>query len=266
MSPPAAVLPAEAPAIKMQIINPGKVPAIDLLAKLNGVVATEDPGAAVLTWDVRRGHLLNKLGDIVAYANAWGVTVPPPAETRGFARTPPPTPALAAVAPPPANDGLADIENIQKVVDKWRVVEEVRQYALQEGLTIALKPGDSLYRQSDKVTLSVSGQRYTYFTLFNIGSDGTINFLYPLTDNQYNDPLEMPIGRSYQIDLTVQSPFGSDHFIAIASNEPLRELHRDLATLDGKQSAREVPAVLKRDIEGKTWQVGVHGVYTAPMP
>jgi len=62
----------------------------------------------------------------------------------------------------------------------------------------------------------------------------------------------------------VQSPFGSDHFIAIASNGPLRELHRDLATLDGKQAAREVPAVLKHDLEGKTWQVGVHGVYTAP--
>ncbi|CAK0781992.1 hypothetical protein CCP3SC15_90030 [Gammaproteobacteria bacterium] len=294
-SPPAAPL-AEVPIIiAMQIINPDTVPAADLLTKLKGVVAAETPGAAVLTWDVRRGHLLNKLGDIVAYANERAVAIPPPVASRGFSRSPPPpavaaSPAAVATVPlslcdgaekrafarvpqstaattsPITCNGLGDIEAVQKVVDKWRVVEEIRQRALQDAFAITLTPSDGLYHQDDKVTLSVSSQRQPYFTLFNIGSDGTVNFLYPLTGGQYNDPLEIPIGRSYQLELTVQSPFGADHFIAIASKEPLRELHRDLAALDGKQAAYELSGLLKRDTEGKLWEVGLHGVYTAPKP
>jgi uncharacterized caspase-like protein len=275
---------AEKPVIKIQIINPGKVSIMDLLKKLEGVINAEDLRSAVLTWDVRRGHLLNKLGDIVAYANERAVAVPAPPHTRGFSRAQPSPVVEAASAIVPSStcgievrafshapvvdscDGVADIATVQKVVNKWRVVEEIRQHALQNALAISLQPGDGLYHQGDQVRLNVSGQNYTYFTLFNLGSDGTINFLYPLTENGYNDPLERSIESPYQLDLVVQPPFGGDHFIAIASNESLSEFHRSLIALDGKQAAHELPALLKQNIKGKIWQVGVHGVYTAPTP
>jgi len=285
--PIANPFPSEAPTIAVQIMNADPArPTADLLAKINGVVAAGDPGAAVLTWDIRRGHLLNKLGDLVAYANERAVAVPPPTTTRGFGRSVPvagastatPAPSTTcedietrgfgrrSLTPPTVSvcDGLSDLGAVQKVVDKWRVVEMVRQRALQDAFTITLQPSDGIHYEKDNLKLIVSGQRYTYFTLFNIGSDGTVNFLYPLTSDKFRDPLEIPINRNYELDLTVQPPFGSDHFIAISSNQPLSDLHRDLAYRDGKQVAGELPAILARSMKDKVLQVGLHGVYTAP--
>ncbi|CAK0770190.1 metacaspase-1 [Gammaproteobacteria bacterium] len=265
-TPSSSILPVESQDIAIQIINSDKVPVANYMARLKGVVFSKNPGTAVLTWDVRRGHILNKLGDIVAYANERAVTIPPPPSARGFGRGSPPAAGTSPVemASASSSNGLSDIEAVQKIVDKWRLVEEIGQYALRDPLNITLQPNDQLHQNGDKVVLNISGQSHAYFTLFNLGSDGTVNFLYPLTNGQYHDPLEIPTGREYQLDLTVQPPFGGDHFIAISSNEPLHELHQDLVSLDGKQAARELSVSFRRDIEGKILQIGVYGVYTTP--
>ena len=76
------------------------------------------------------------------------------------------------------------------------------------------------------------------------------------------DPPQIPRGGPYRLALTVESPFGADHFIAIASPKPMAALQRDLAALEGKPAAAEVATLLNRHLAGQPVEFGIHGVYS----
>lgn len=217
--------------VSLKVVNSPDAKALGGAVKGVSLVEGED-APATLTWDVGTREILNQFGDGVA--------------------------AL------PAGDGKAALGQVQAVVDKWSLVGQLKHDSLGHGLTIALTPGDKLYKEGEKAVLTVKDQSYGYFTLFALGSDGTVNFLYPLTDDKYKDPLEIPKDKPYTLDLVVQPPFGADHFVGISSDKPLTALHQQLKSMDGKPMAAALVPVLSKELAGQTYQLSIHGVYTAP--
>ncbi|WP_247892276.1 caspase family protein [Azospirillum sp. Sh1] len=223
---PPSLLPAAGP-IPLRIL--GKPAAVKKLAAgFTGIelAGKDDPA---LVWDGATGEVVSSMGDVLA--SIPGDPMAP--ETR---------------------------RRVQGVVDKWALVVRVKAAAQDRSLTLAVEPGDRDYRKGETVSLAIGGNSGTYFTLINLAADGTVNYLYPLAER--NDPAQIPRGGPYRLALTVEPPFGADHFLAIASPKPMTGLQRDLAALDGKPAAGEVAALLTRHLTGQPVEFGIHGVYS----
>lgn len=242
-------------ALTLAVINTDRLGPEDLTRSLRGVkpVAVNADPAPMLTWDVARGQVFTNLGDLVYQFGDRKADDP----TRGFTR------AVAAGDNRPANDGRGDLPKFQDVVDNWQAVQRIKRLAESRSLQMALKPDDKRHTDGAKLTFVIEGHNQTYFTLFNLGSDGTVNFLYPLDTAEVKDPLQIPLGRAYTVPLVVEAPYGADHLVAIASAQPLTALHKTLQEFDGKPMANALVTVLLKDLEGQTYQIGVHGSYTA---
>lgn len=223
---PPSLLPDAGP-IPLRIL--GKPAAVKKLAAgFTGIelAGKDDPA---LVWDSATGEVVSSMGDVLASIPG----DPAAPETR---------------------------RRVQGVVDKWALVVRVKAAAQDRSLTLAVEPGDRDYRKGETVSLDIGGNSGTYFTLINLAADGTVNYLYPLADR--NDPAQIPRGGPYRLALTVEPPFGADHFLAIASPKPMTALQRDLAALDGKPAAAEVAALLTRHLTGQPVEFGIHGVYS----
>ncbi|WP_395453059.1 caspase family protein [Azospirillum melinis] len=222
---PPSLLPA-AGAIPLRIL--GKPAAKTLAAGFTGVEPAGKDDAA-LVWDSASGEVVSSTGDVLASIPG----DPAAAETR---------------------------RRVQGVIDKWALVLRVKAAAQERSLALAVEPGDRDYRKGETVSLDIGGNSGTYFTLINLAADGTVNYLYPLADRK--DPPQIPRGGPYRLALTVEPPFGADHFLAIASPKPMAALQRDLAALDGKPAAAEVATLLNRHLAGQPVEFGIHGVYS----
>jgi len=192
-------------------------------------VATD---GAALIWDATTGDVVSAQGDVVA-------TVPKTADAVEVARS------------------------LRRVIDKWSVLARVETAAARHSLTFEVKPNDRLHKDGEKLTVVVGGFHHPYYTLVSLSADGTVNYLYPINDAKFRDSERIPVDKPFLLELRAEAPFGADHFIAIASAEPLTDLNRDLAALDGTPSAAKVIEALERRLPGKTVEMGRHGIYTA---
>ena len=248
-----AAAPVVAPRIALAIVNAPDVGA--LKGGLTNVDVVDVTTRPLLTWDVARRRVSSSLGDMVAdFATNPAVIAE---ETRAFKRQ------VVSADVKPKGDAQADLPRVQSVADKWHLTELIKKLAEGRSLGMALNPGDAVHVAGDKVSFAIDGHNKTFFTLFNVASDGTINLIYPLNTAEVKDPLEIPLGKPYLVPLVVAAPYGADHLVAIASGEALTDLHKALREVDDKPAARTLEAALLKQLEGRTYQIGIHIIYTA---
>lgn len=216
----------------------------NVLAQLKWVKVVTD-SSALLIWDTEENVLKNRFSDVVYNVVAGN-------STRAFKRS-----NVPEAAPAAGDDG---VKGVQAVVDKFLLVEKAK--ALSDAtLKIALKPDDKLHANGENLTFVTENLRYPNFTLFNLATDGTVNFLYPSAE--LKDPLQVPTNKPYSLNLTVSAPFGADNFIVIASGEPLTALHETLKKLDGKPIELEaLSTALTNGLNGNHYQIGTHASFT----
>ncbi len=167
------------------------------------------------------------------------VATPIPLRERPFADLPP----LAAGAL--RQDGgavisavgqlVAEVRNpadIRAVEAKHRLVQTLNEIA-EPPLDVRFDRGDRTYVEGDRFSIQVTGRQSRHLTLLNIGSDGTIAYLYPIRD--YNDPEEAPANDRIDLPVAVAQPFGADHVIAVETDMYDNALRRDIQALDGKR-------------------------------
>ncbi|MEO5332384.1 MAG: DUF4384 domain-containing protein [Magnetococcus sp. YQC-5] len=195
------------------------------------LIDMDEPAARIL--DAVSGQIYSPLGDMVHTLEKGG------------------SPAQQAAA-------------LNVIFDKVILVERIKDLSRTTiPLTISLKPGDQLHHANKQLIISIGDIKYSNFTLFNLGSDGTINFLDPHTESPFNDSLTIDIGKAYELPLKVKPPFGADHFVAITSRKPMLELHKELKSVDGQTNPAKVTKILEKYlIADADRQVGVHGVFT----
>ncbi|MEO5334373.1 MAG: caspase family protein [Magnetococcus sp. YQC-5] len=260
------------PQLRFAIMNAQKAPP-SLVEKLKGVTLVEPTAGtpapitrgrgrtedaptpsnssdaqANLIWNVNERIIRTALGDEAAHIGPSSIL------TRGRGRA----------EDPPANtdDETTQLPDVQKVIDKWRAVEAIKKISEGHSLSISLKPHDGVHPLGSKMTYTIEGHDKTFFTLFNLASDGTVNFLYPLNDGKIKDPLEIPLGKPYTLNMKAEPPLGADHVVAIASAAPLTGLHQALKQIDGKPEAEATLGLLYTHLSGQVYKMGIHGSYT----
>jgi Caspase domain/Domain of unknown function (DUF4384) len=233
-SAPAAVAPEPANGlVRLEIRGASDDQRIVIARGLKGAALVAPGQAAELTWDASTREVFDKLGNTQASRVAAG--------------------------------------DLQAVVDSARAIEAIRQMTLASGLDMRLLlPGelisaapsiasDRTHIRGTHLTLVATGREYPYFLLFDITGNGTVQFLYPLTDA---DPTTIAPESPYQLPLNVSAPFGADHVVAVASAHELSELLTTLRKLDGQKEAALAANELMRSASNPQVRVGMQGIFT----
>jgi len=130
-------------------------------------------------------------------------------------------------------DGVPDPVALGRALDKARLAAFLMQSGRLWSLDIHFAAGDRLYRLGESITVQVQGRTSPHLTLFNLGSDGRIAYLYPLP----GDPPTVPTG-AFRLDLVVAPPVGADHVIAIETDVVPAALRDVLRRHDGSTNLR----------------------------
>lgn len=206
-----------------------KLPDVALAVK--GSAQPDLPGAALvndisdsdIVWDEQSSELVNRSGDILASnitENNLGSAI--------------------------------DAQRLRKVLLKLREQGNV--------MALDLLPDDRLYREANQVIFRSENFRHPHITVFNVHSDGTFQFLYPLA--RYNDPVRWPEGKPWEVDTKVQSPFGADILVIISSEKPLVNLHRKFLSFHCRKVAKEAYLALAEELPSTEYEIGLKTVFT----
>ncbi|MCP5082153.1 MAG: hypothetical protein GY948_10705 [Alphaproteobacteria bacterium] len=190
------------------------------------LAATEN---ADLIWDYASGDVLTSNGDVIAHLGA-----------------------------------KASAANAQAIVDKWLLLRDLAQLAETNPLSVRVEPNDKLHRSGEQIAIQLGGHNHPKLTAFNLAVDGTVQFILPAPqdpDPRYHGILKQ--GQPLRFPLKVVAPFGADHLVAIAANEQNAQLIKALKKLDGRKAAGKLRLLLRQALDGKTFQLGYTGIFTA---
>ncbi len=152
-------------------------------------------------------------------------------------------------------------EALPGIVAKWRAIAYLKASAAQSVVPFTVDGDPRTYAKGEKLQVSLTDTQKPFMTLFNLPPNGRVEFLYP-ADNQ--ERAQDWRGQTFAIPLQVKDPpFGSEHLIAVMSDEPLDALHTDLRSLKGDSAATLLPEVLSRALEGHSIAIGLADVYTS---
>ncbi|MCC6781068.1 MAG: caspase family protein [Hyphomicrobiales bacterium] len=174
-----------------------------------------------LTWDVTSGDVISRAGDVIAKD----------VRTR----------------------------DIGDVVDRTAALAAIAKLSEARPQRIVLLPNDRHHRRGEMLSFVAEGVQGKSVILFNLASDGTVQFLYPKRFDRRN-PSAPELRLS---DIKVEPPFGADYLVAIVSNERLPELESAIAAFDNVRASGRIPALLRRHLTPSA-RIGFTGAYTIP--
>jgi hypothetical protein len=163
-------------------------------------------------------------------------------------------------------------DDLQAAVDSATAIETIRRMTLTSGLDMRLMlpeesvfaspsvASDSTHVRGTHLMLVATGRHYPYLVLFNITGNGTLQFLYPLTER--SDPPAIDPEAPYKLPLDVTAPFGADHIVAVASAHEQSELLATLRRLDGRKEAALAAQALRRSASNTQVRCGIQGIFT----
>lgn len=196
-----------------------------------------------LEWDVDSGFVRNQFGDTVA--NLLDIAQKTDVDSGS-------SPNENTVAP-------ETLSKVQAIIDKYRFVDYLK--ALSDGtLEVKLLPNDKLHEKGESVRFEINRFKYPFLTLVNFAVDGSINFLYPVMEN---DSPAIPLDKPYTLDLDVSEPFGADHLVAIATDKPVPYLHEFLKKQTSlPPSIADLKQVFDNVLLQNKHQIGIHSSFT----
>ncbi len=154
--------------------------------------------------------------------------------------------------------GLAELA---AVIEKWEAVRTVRAISARASLRLRVYPHDGVHREGARVEIEVDRLPHPRLTLLGLSGNGVVHYLYPLP----SDPVDVPLGVPFRLELEVTPPFGADHVVAVSSETPLTALNAELRGLDGRPAARRAVERLADAAAGtRGWWSGIQGLFTVP--
>jgi hypothetical protein len=242
---PAASAPAAAPpptadtAVRLRL--DGRVPdEVRLVVeRLPGVQRVDARDDADLLWNPGNRQLVSGLGDLLAEEVDAGRIATSVARFRAVRRLQ----SLAMEQPPELR------------------IERVDRSTRGLARTAVLQFHNAAHPAGAILRLTVDRLRHPFFVLLSLAGDGTMQFLYPGTE----EPPRIDTSRPFIIDdIIVKRPFGADHVVAVAMDRPTTALVRDLNALHERPEPLAAVAALERALTGGRWQVGLLGIFTRP--
>ncbi len=143
------------------------------------------------------------------------------------------------------------------VAAKWRALKALQAMAGAAPLSMNMLPDDGVHRRGEIITFRSAPLKYPFVTVFNLTWNGQVQFLYPLR----TDPDGGFEGRVWSLRMKVAPPYGSDHLVLVATSQAPAALRTRLRRM--KRPA-ELPALLRKALEGRAHQIGIQPLFTAP--
>lgn len=210
--------------------------AVERLAGVQRVEARDD---ADLIWNPTSRQVVSGLGDMLADGVDSGRIAASIARFRAVRRLR----SLAMEQPPELR------------------IERVDQSTRGLARTAVVQFHNAAHPAGTVLRLTAERLRHPFFVLFSLAGDGTVQFLYPGTD----EPPRIDTARPFVIDdIIVKQPFGADHVVAVALDRQTTALVRDLNALHERPDPLAAVAALERALAGGAWQVGLLGIFTRP--
>lgn len=178
--------------------------------------------AADFTWDYENGELLRRSGDLVA-------------------------------------QNVLDTASLRGVVEKWNVFDSLRPLINEARTQLEVLPdgADVAYRPGQVVTVNLTARTTgAYATIFNLASDGTVQFLYPIDPDDGDGRLASKEIEGV-IEARVVRPFGVDHVIAVTGPAPQLELQALLRSVDGQRASGRTIAPVRRALAAAPGKAGL---------
>jgi hypothetical protein len=149
---------------------------------------------------------------------------------------------------------------IAGVVDRTAALNAIAKMSEGRPQRIKVEPNDKHHRDGELVAFRAEGVQNKAVVLFNIASDGTVEFLYPIDrDRPIVDTatLELP--------LKVRDPYGAEYVVAVVSDRRLPELEAAIKAFDRTHSAGRIPDLLRKHLPAdSSVRIGSAGLFTIP--
>jgi len=152
--------------------------------------------------------------------------------------------------------GVTTITALNGVIEKWNAIEALIPLVSEINIRMLVGPdgSDVLYGPDELVTLELSqpedaarkGRRYA--TVFNLASDGMVEFLYPLEGD--GEGVLPANGTLSVLETLVVPPFGVDHVVAVATPEIPEQLRALLRGTDGQRAAERLTGAIRAELKG----------------
>ncbi|OHC92250.1 MAG: hypothetical protein A2792_09225 [Sphingomonadales bacterium RIFCSPHIGHO2_01_FULL_65_20] len=139
------------------------------------------------------------------------------------------------------------------VMDKWQTVMTLRPLVSELAMRLTVNPlgSDELYPEGTRISMLLArvkrGGGNLHATVFNLASDGTVQFIYPL-DADGPGLLDNALRQSL-LETVVVPPFGVDHVIALATPEPPEALRAALRNADGQRAAAGLAGLIRSELK-----------------
>ena len=147
------------------------------------------------------------------------------------------------------------------VIGKWEAVRTIRKLSARASLSLRVYPHDGAHPEGSRIEIEVDGLRHPRLTLIGLSGNGVVHYLYPLP----SDPVEVPSGQPFRLELTATPPFGADHVVAVSAQSPLDVLNAELVRLDGRPAADRAARLVAEAAAGADgWWSGIQGLFTVP--
>jgi hypothetical protein len=166
-------------------------------------------------------------------------------------------------------EGVVDITRLAGVMAKWRTVPRIEALAsAQKKISVRFDPApaDGIFHDGDRVKpvfKRPSDASLKYLTVFDLTSDGSVDFIYPFDTDGSG---EWTSDSSAPVDVKAQCPFGSDHLVALATDRPMPSLHKRLRKLGDLNypAAYSALEALNKELGDKAYAISVVPLTTAP--
>lgn len=146
-----------------------------------------------------------------------------------------------------------DAGMIQSVVNKFILLDFLKVMASQNPGAVSLTPQKDIYAAGDKISFDAPASGYKNMVVFNLANTGQVQLL----DVQSEGTVSVEFKLS---NLQVVEPFGADHLIVIATNEPIDAIGAALASKNVDAAA--VLQLLSTRIDGTDTSVAIQPLYT----
>jgi uncharacterized caspase-like protein len=146
-----------------------------------------------------------------------------------------------------------DAGMIQAVVNKFILLDFLKVMASQNPGAVSLTPQKDIYAAGDKISFDAPASGYKNMVVFNLANTGQVQLL----DVQSEGTASVEFKLS---NLQVVEPFGADHLIVIATNEPIDAIGAALASKNVDAAA--VLQLLSTRIDGTDTSVAIQPLYT----
>ncbi len=149
----------------------------------------------------------------------------------------------------------------QSLIDKERLLKALEtQFNMRlSPINITLREGDGLHKKGENLHFSItSGDKgLKALTLFNLASNGELQFLYPITE--YGNSLNIRHFPYVPPRMQVMPPFGGDDLVVLLCKRPAKSLHYLL-----KKKQPSIPAFkqILSQLRGNTCQVGQYAFFS----